>query len=65
MLTVRFIDACGVLGGRAVALCDENGVDLPMQREATLRTGIDAAEITVTFLIDGEKVKIVDSPPTR
>lgn len=59
-LTIRMIDAGCVPGSMAVALCDESGMVLPMQREAILRTGVDTAEITVTFLIDGEQVRIVD-----
>jgi uncharacterized protein YfaA (DUF2138 family) len=58
-LQVKIVDSFVVPGGKAVLLCDEAGESLPLQVEAVLRNGVDRAEITVTFAIDGNKVSIV------
>lgn len=45
--------------GPKVMLCDAEGAPLPLQRETTLNCGIDQIDsITVTFAIDGEKVRL-------
>ncbi len=45
--------------GPKVMLCDAEGAPLPLQRETTLNCGIDQIDsITVTFAIDGERVRL-------
>lgn len=60
-LTVRFIDAPAMPGGKALALCDADGNMLPMQQHTEFENGVhDGATITVTFRVDGEQVRIID-----
>ena len=45
--------------GPKVMLCDDQGTALPMQRETVVTCGIEQIDtITVTFLIDGDKVQL-------
>jgi len=45
--------------GPKVMLCDAEGAPLPLQRETTINCGINQIDsITVTFAIDGEKVRL-------
>lgn len=45
--------------GAKLMLVDQHGVPLPNQRETVLRCGIDGPdEVTVTFVIDGEDVRL-------
>ena len=57
---VRIIDAPGCPGGKAVALCDDEGDMLPMQSRAVLDNGVDHTTITVTFQIDGNLIRFAD-----
>lgn len=46
--------------GPKVVLCDESGAMLPNQRDVVLTCGIDRADtVTVTFVIDDDKLRIV------
>lgn len=61
-MQIRFIDSQAVPGGKAVALCDDQGVILPMQKRAVLESGVgEIATITVTFAVDGKINRIVEA----
>jgi hypothetical protein len=48
--------------GPYVALCDEMGDSLPMQRAATFDCSVDnAPSLTVTFTVDGREISVVPS----
>lgn len=48
--------------GPKVMLCDDQGTALPMQRETVVTCGIEQVDsITVTFLIDGERIALEPS----
>ncbi|WP_260928215.1 hypothetical protein [Novosphingobium sp. 9] len=52
------IDAPAIPGGRAIALCNEDGEMLPMQLRAVVENAVgEFGTITVTFSIDGEQVR--------
>lgn len=58
---VKIVDAPGVPGGRALALCDENGQPLGGQISAVVETGVgERPRITVTFGIDGKSIRFAD-----
>jgi hypothetical protein len=62
-LRVQVIEACGVHGGKALALCTEQG-DVVGQQVAT-SVSSEAGEmgtITVTFQIDGETISFEETP---
>jgi len=54
-MQVRIVDAPGIPGGKAVVLCDDDGVMLPQQTRVILENGIgELPTITATFVIDGK-----------
>jgi hypothetical protein len=55
-LQVRIVQGCPLPGGNALLLCDADGNALPSQVKASLNQSTQGAEITVTFVIDGEDV---------
>lgn len=59
-LVVKADDACAVIGGRAIVLCDgESGEMLPMLKSCTLAFNAgDLPQVTVTFAVDGEDVRM-------
>lgn len=60
-MLVKIIDAESVQGGKAIALCDDSGEMLPMQTDVVVENGVGrVSTITVTFSIDGEKVRFAD-----
>ena len=61
-LLVRIISAPGTPGGKALALCTEDGEVLPMQRSCVVENEAqDAGVITVSFYIDGKSVRFADN----
>ncbi|MGV1682916.1 hypothetical protein [Sphingopyxis sp. NJF-3] len=60
-MLIKLDDAPSVPGGRAIVLCDNDGVPLPMQTRTVVDTNVgDFGSITVTFTIDGERVRFAD-----
>ncbi|HMO74076.1 MAG TPA: hypothetical protein PKD48_01900 [Sphingopyxis sp.] len=60
-MLIKIDAASSVPGGKAIVLCDDNGSPLPMQSRVVLSNGVDEmGEITVTFVIDGERVRFAD-----
>ena len=60
-MLIKIEEAASVPGGRAIMLCDDEGMPLPRQIRTTVDTGAgDLGEITVTFSIDGEQVRFAD-----
>lgn len=58
-LTVRIIEAPALLGGKAMALCTEDGEVLPMQTRCVMDADMNGGTITATFIIDGDRIKLV------
>jgi hypothetical protein len=58
-MLVKLIDSAAVVGaGKALALCDDDGVMLAKQRKAVVETEAGAlSTITVTFVIDGRDIR--------
>ena len=57
-MIVKVVDAPAVAGGKAIFLCDENGVSLPTQISASVRNEVgDYPIIDVSLMIDGDKVR--------
>lgn len=49
--------------GPCLTLCDENGTPLPNQEKVELYNSVhDVPKVTVTFVLDDDKVKLVGSP---
>lgn len=60
-MLIKIEEAASVPGGRAIMLCDDDGNPLPMQLRTVVEAGVDElGTITVTFQIDGEKVRFAD-----
>lgn len=61
-LIAKIVDAAVVPGGRALLLHDEQGVALPNQLIATLEQPGpgERSSVTVTFVIDGDQVRLDD-----
>lgn len=56
-LKIKIKEAHGVLGEKAIMLCDESGEMLPMQVEATVSNGMNSSStVTAKFVIDGDQV---------
>jgi hypothetical protein len=57
---VKLIDAAGVPGGKAYALCDaETGEALPAQKRCKVDNGVgEIGTVTVEFRIDGRDVSL-------
>jgi hypothetical protein len=59
-LQVRIVEAGGVPGNAAVALCDAQGNYLPMQVECSVKNEVDSyGLVTASFHIDGRDVALV------
>lgn len=57
-LTIRAIDAPSVAGGKALALCTENGEVVGKQVSCAVENAVDSiGTITVRFYIDGETIR--------
>jgi len=57
-MLVKIVDASGVPGGRAIALCDENGEIWGRQTRAVVENDADGIPtVTVTFPIDGDRIR--------
>jgi hypothetical protein len=60
-MIIKIDEASAMVGGRAVLLCDDDGVPLPMQYRVVLDQAVgEASSITVSFHIDGDKVRVAD-----
>lgn len=60
-MLIKVENAASVPGGRAIMLCGDDGTPLPMQTRTVVEAGVDElGTITVTFQIDGEKVRFED-----
>lgn len=60
-MQVKLIDAPGVKGGKAYALCDENGEVIGQQIAVTITNGVgETPTIAVTFLVDGQQIRFAD-----
>lgn len=58
-LIAKVCPAPGVPSGSAILLCDESGEPLPNQVAIETKTTVtDLTEITVTFIVDGERVAL-------
>lgn len=61
-LIAKVMDGLAVPGGSAIVLCYEDGGMLPGQVCSVLETGFDQiGKLTVTFLIDGDNIKLEPS----
>jgi len=58
-LRVRLIDSCAA-GGRAYAVCDDNGEPLPGQLACDISSAPDATTVTVKLFVDGRDVVLGD-----
>jgi hypothetical protein len=58
-LWVKIADACGVPGGKAVMLFGDDGEQLPnvVAVEYSIKSVDQIPTITVTFMVDGNKVR--------
>lgn len=60
-MIIKIEDAASVPGGRAILLCDDEGNTLPSQIRTVVEAGVDElGTITVTFQIDGERVRFAE-----
>lgn len=60
-MLIKIIDAPTVCGGRALALCDDDGTILPGQEAVEVQAECGGvARITVTFAIDGDSIRFAD-----
>lgn len=60
-MLIKIENAPSVAGGKAIMLCDDQGEPLPMQVRSVLSAGVnEVGEITVTFSIDGDRVRFAD-----
>jgi Ethanolamine utilization protein EutJ (predicted chaperonin) len=58
---VKVIEAPGVPGNKALALCTEDGALLPMQQACTVECGVGEMGVAVVrFYIDGEQIRFAD-----
>lgn len=61
-LIIKVIAASGVSGGKAIALCTEDGNLVGQQVSCAVENEVDAMPtITVRFHIDGDQIRFADN----
>lgn len=60
-LTVRLMEIAGMASHKTIMLCDAEGTPLPGQRASVLKDAVgEPAELTITFIVDGSRVRFAD-----
>ncbi len=59
---VKIIDAPGIPGGKALALCTEFGETVGMQTRCTIENEVaEIGVVTVQFYIDGDQISFAEN----